>query len=91
LGSNVYVVGNIYELGKWDTSKAIGPFFNNTQSIGKYPTWFYDINLPAGCAIEYKYIQKDNRGKIIWESGSNHSIVSPAKATGTYYTRWQSN
>lgn len=91
LGANVYVVGNIYELGKWDTSKAIGPFFNNTQSIGKYPTWFYDINLPAGCAIEYKYIQKDNRGKIIWESGSNHSIVSPAKATGTYYTRWQSN
>lgn len=91
LGANVYVVGNIYELGNWDTSKAIGPFFNNTQSIGKYPTWFFDINLPAGRTIEYKYIQKDNRGNIIWESGSTHSVVSPAKNTGTFYSKWQNN
>lgn len=90
LGTNVYVVGNIYELGNWDSSKAIGPFFNNTQSIGKYPTWFYDINIPAGRAIEYKYIKKDNRGNVIWESGNNHSVVSPAKTTGTFYTKWQS-
>ena len=91
LGANVYVVGNIYELGNWDTSKAIGPFFNNTQTIGKYPTWFYDINLPAGRTIEYKYIQKDTRGNIIWESGSTHSVVSPAKNTGTFYSKWQNN
>ncbi|WP_279292300.1 carbohydrate-binding module family 20 domain-containing protein [Enterococcus cecorum] len=71
---NVYVVGNVEELGNWDVNKAVGPMFNATQSIAQYPNWFIDLNLPKNRAIEYKLIKKDSSGKVIWESGSNHKI-----------------
>lgn len=71
---NVYVVGNVEELGNWDVNKAVGPMFNATQSIAQYPNWFIDLNLPTNRAIEYKLIKKDSSGKVIWESGSNHKI-----------------
>ncbi|WP_455715950.1 alpha-amylase family glycosyl hydrolase [Anaerosporobacter sp.] len=89
-GSNVYIVGSVAELGNWNTSKAIGPFFNNTSTIGVYPTWFYDINVPAGTTIEYKFIKKDASGNVIWESGSNHKVVTPSDGTQVYSVDWQS-
>lgn len=87
-GTNIYVVGNVYELGNWDTDQAVGPFFNNTASIGSYPTWFYDINVPAGTTIEYKYIKKDASGNVIWESGSNHTLTTPAEGTTSTESDW---
>lgn len=65
-GVNIYIVGNIPELGSWDTNKAIGPFFNDTPTIGVYPTWFYDISVPADTRIEYKFIKKDGAGNVTW-------------------------
>lgn len=88
-GSNVYIVGNVAELGNWDTSKAIGPFFNNTSTIGMYPTWFYDINVPAGTTIQYKFIKKDASGNVVWESGSNHKVTTPSDGTQVYTVDWQ--
>ncbi|MBM9832232.1 IPT/TIG domain-containing protein, partial [Enterococcus faecalis] len=40
-GENLYIVGNVAELGNWDTNKAIGPLFNATATIAQYPSWFY--------------------------------------------------
>lgn len=88
-GSNVYIVGNVAELGNWDTAKAIGPFFNNTSTIGAYPTWFYDINVPAGTTIQYKFIKKDASGNVVWEGGSNHTITTPSSGTTTATADWQ--
>ncbi|WP_167956548.1 alpha-amylase family glycosyl hydrolase [Anaerosporobacter faecicola] len=87
--SQVYVVGSIHELGEWDMKKAIGPFFCNTDSIGKYPTWFYDINVPSGTVISYIYFKLDNKGNTIWESGTYHTVVTPAKGTETFDSTWQ--
>ena len=56
-GVNVYIVGNVPELGAWDVSKAIGPLFNDTPTIGVYPTWFFDISVPADTKIEYKFVK----------------------------------
>lgn len=88
-GSSVYIVGNVEELGNWDINKAIGPFFNNTKSIANYPTWFYDISLPAGKKIEYKYIMKDNKGNVIWESGANHEYTCVNQGTGIVVDDWK--
>ncbi|MEE1306001.1 MAG: alpha-amylase family glycosyl hydrolase [Agathobacter sp.] len=88
-GSNVYLVGNVPELGSWDTSKAVGPLFNSTASIASYPTWFYDVSVPAGTKIEYKFVKIDGSGKVIWESGSNHLATTPSKGTATFRVNWQ--
>lgn len=88
-GTNVYLVGSVYELGNWNTTKAIGPLFNSTSTIGTYPTWFYDVNVPAGTKIEYKFIKIDGTGNVVWESGSNHSIVTPSNGTATVTVNWQ--
>jgi glycosidase len=88
-GTNVYLVGSCYELGNWDTSKAIGPIYNATSTIGVYPTWFMDVNVPAGTTIEYKFIKKDSSGNVTWESGSNHTVTTPASGTSTVTVNWQ--
>lgn len=88
-GTNIYLVGNVYELGNWDATKAIGPLFNSTSTIGMYPTWFCDVNVPAGKTIEYKFIKKDASGKVIWESGSNHRMTTPRSGVDTVTTDWQ--
>ncbi|SER45607.1 alpha-amylase family glycosyl hydrolase [Lachnobacterium bovis] len=88
-GYSVYLVGNVEELGKWNVNKAVGPFFNNTGSIATYPTWFYDISLPAGKKIEYKYIMKDSAGNVIWESGMNHEYTPVKQGTGVVVNDWQ--
>src|SRR5699024_11809094 len=75
LGSNVYIVGNVSELGNWNPDEAIGPMFN--QVIYEYPSWYYDISVPANESIEFKFIKKDAVGNVEWESGINHSVTTP--------------
>lgn len=81
-GQNVYLVGNCVELGNWDTSKAIGPFYNATETIASYPDWFFDVSVPEGYNLEFKFIKKDAAGNVIWESGSNHVYTVPTGTTG---------
>lgn len=81
-GQYVYLVGNCIELGNWDTSKAIGPFYNATETIASYPDWFFDVSVPEGYNLEFKYIKKDADGNVIWESGTNHAYTVPTGATG---------
>ena len=88
-GVNVYIVGNVPELGAWDVSKAIGPLFNDTPTIGVYPTWFFDISVPADTKIEYKFVKIDGAGNVTWESGMNHTYISPSSNTGEATVNWQ--
>lgn len=81
-GQNVYLVGNCVELGNWDTNKAIGPFYNATETIASYPDWFFDVSVPEGYNLEFKFIKKDAAGNVIWESGTNHVYTVPTGTTG---------
>lgn len=81
-GQNIYIVGNCLELGNWDTNKAVGPFFNSTGSIATYPNWFFDVSVPAGQKIEFKFIKKDAAGNVVWEGGTNHVYTTPTGTTG---------
>lgn len=87
-GENVYIVGNVSELGNWDPDKAIGVFFNSTATIAQYPSWFYDINIPANTQIEYKFIKKNQAGEVVWESGENHTLTTGTTAMTTQVD-WQ--
>lgn len=86
-GQNVYLSGNTAELGNWDPAKAIGPFYN--QVISVYPNWYYDVSVPAGKAIEYKFFKKDASGNVVWEGGANHTFTTPASGPGTSVNNWQ--
>nr|AEL33336.1 cyclodextrin glucanotransferase precursor [Bacillus sp. 20RF] len=87
LGTNLYIVGNVSELGNWDPDQAIGPMFN--QVMYQYPTWYYDISVPAEENLEYKFIKKDGNGNVVWESGDNHTYTSPPAGTDTVIVDWQ--
>jgi hypothetical protein len=81
LGQNVYLVGNVGELGAWDPARAIGPLFNSTSTIGVYPTWFYDASVPSGASLEFKFIKMDSGGNVVWEQGANHTYTVPNYAS----------
>ncbi|MEP7154717.1 MAG: alpha-amylase family glycosyl hydrolase [Betaproteobacteria bacterium] len=91
-GEDAYLIGNVYELGNnlgvWEVSKAVGPMFNqieyNCPPMQMVCTWYYDVNVPAGAALDFKLIKKNYPGNYYrWESGSNHSASAPASGVKT--------
>jgi len=82
-GQNVYVVGNIAELGRWDTDKA------RILDPKNYPDWEGTISdLPANTHIEWKCLKKDGAGNPTWQPGENNRFTTPAsgiiRATGSF-------
>ncbi|MBY9078686.1 IPT/TIG domain-containing protein [Paenibacillus sp. HN-1] len=86
LGTSVYLVGSAAELGAWSTAKAIGPMYNVVEA--SYPTWYFDVSVPAGTALQFKFI-KSNGTTVTWEGGSNHTYTSPTSGVGTISVDWQ--
>ena len=82
-GQNIYVVGNVSELGAWNTANAI------QLSSATYPVWKVTVNLPASTTIQYKYIKKDASGNIIWESDPNRTFTTPASGTVIRNDSWR--
>ncbi|HEL0238070.1 TPA: IPT/TIG domain-containing protein [Streptococcus equi subsp. zooepidemicus] len=80
LGEQLYIVGDVVELGANDNHKALGPIFNATQSIAKYPNWFYDVNLPINKTINCHLVKKDSSGKVLWTSPETYTIKTDSKA-----------
>ena len=80
-GENIYIVGNIPELGSWDPNHCTEAMLNPN-----YPEWFLPVSVPAGTTIEFKFIKKDAQGNVIWEGGENRTITSSADASGVVDT-----
>ncbi|KAH7105978.1 carbohydrate-binding-like protein [Auriculariales sp. MPI-PUGE-AT-0066] len=59
----IYIVGDIPELGSWDPERAI-PLTARTDT---YPTWATDVHLPTGAEFQYKFIRKTPEGNTVWE------------------------
>jgi hypothetical protein len=85
-GQNVFLTGSTVELGNWSTTwdGAIGPMLNPN-----YPAWFINASMPAGQAIQFKFIKIDQNGNVTWEGGSNHTYTVPAAGTGYVDVTWQ--
>jgi glycosidase len=85
-GENVYVVGNIPELGNWDPAKSTEAMVNPN-----YPDWFLPVSVPRGTSFQFKFVKK-NGSTVTWEGGSNRSFTSSSSSTGTSDTAnltWQ--
>ena len=81
-GQNVYVVGNIAQLGNWSPGQAV------PLSAAGYPIWSGTVQLPPSTTIEFKYIKIDG-GNVVWESGSSRVLTTPASGSVTLNHTWQ--
>jgi glycosidase len=80
-GDSIHIVGNIPELGNWDSNKCTEGMLNPS-----YPEWMLPVSVPAGKTIEFKFIKKDSTGKAVWESGVNRVITSSSDTQGVLDT-----
>ena len=68
-GENVYIAGNITELGKWNTDNAVGPAL-----CPNYPEWEICVDLPCRKLIEWKAL-KNGKQKVSCQNKSNQKIT----------------
>ncbi|HXR38334.1 MAG TPA: alpha-amylase family glycosyl hydrolase [Terracidiphilus sp.] len=85
-GDYIFVTGNTVELGNWGTTfqTAVGPML-----APNYPNWFLNVALPAGQTVQFKFIDIQANGNVVWESGSNHSYTVPGSGTAAVTVNWQ--
>lgn len=81
-GENIYISGNVAELGGWTESMAVGPAL-----CPDYPDWEVYIDVPTGTSIQWKAV-KMGGASTIWQSGSNNSFIAPTSGIGTTSTTW---
>ena len=82
----MFLIGNEHEIGNWNTNNAIGAMYNSV--VTSYPTWYFDVSVPAGKTLQFKFIKK-NGSSVVWEGGSNHTFTTPADGVGTVNVNWQ--
>ena len=89
-GDTIKIVGNIDILGNWDAVKAVS--LNADAYTSDNPIWTATVILPAGRAVEYKYINAKADGSLQWEADPNHSYTVPSGCTAeaTRSDKWQS-
>ena len=81
-GQTVYIVGSIPQLGNWNAASAVA--LSATKYTNSDPLWFASIALPAGTAVEYKYLIKGSDGNVVvWESDPDRKYTVPANCAGT--------
>lgn len=81
-GQNVFVVGNIPQLGNWNPAQAV------PLSAANYPIWSGTVNLPSNTTIEYKYIKRDGNN-VVWECCNNRVLTTPGSGTLTRNETWR--
>lgn len=82
LGEEIYMVGNIPELGNWDYFRA------KKLNYVKNDNWNGDLSIKKEENIEFKFIKKNTSG-IIWENGENRKYKFNKKLVETYNTQWK--
>jgi glycosidase len=85
-GDYIFATGNTVELGNWGTTfqTAIGPMLDPN-----YPNWFLNVSLPAGQTVQFKFIDIQANGNVVWENGANHSYTVPTSGTASVSVSWQ--
>ena len=86
VGDFIFLTGSTVELGNWGTTfdAALGPMLDPN-----YPNWFLNVSVPAGQAIQFKFIKIAANGTVTWENGSNHNYTVPTSGTGSVNVNWQ--
>jgi glycosidase len=85
-GDEIYLSGSVAELGNWSPSPSVAP---GQLVCPDYPTWFTVASVPAGAAIQFKFVKVTSSGAVTWEGGANHTYTVPASGEGTVEVSWQ--
>lgn len=81
-GEQIYLVGNVAELGNWDVKKCTESLLNPN-----HPEWYLPVSVPKGKEIEFKFIKKDENGNITWEDKiPNRKVKSSVESAGVIDT-----
>ncbi|KAH9981801.1 glycoside hydrolase [Russula compacta] len=83
LGENIFVVGNVPQLGNWDPSNAI------PLDPASYPVWGATVYLPSNITFQYKFIRKEPDGTIAWESDPDREDTTPPSGVQLIVTSWR--
>ena len=83
-GQDMYVVGNVPELGNWNPANAV-PLSWVDSDTWSGPATF---TTSAGQSIQFKFIVRQG-GTTIWEGGGNRTYSVPSSGTGSYTGWWQ--
>ncbi|MFG3009433.1 CBM20 domain-containing protein [Streptomyces cinerochromogenes] len=84
-GQNLYVSGNLADLGAWDPAKAL-PLATDSSA---YPLWNGTHQLPPDTTVQYKYLKKNPDGTITWENGDNRTVFTTATGAVTLNDIWR--
>src|SRR6185295_8520249 len=83
-GQDLYVVGNVAELGNWDPTQAVKLNWVDSDTWSG-PVFFF---ASKGAAIQYKYIMRQG-SSTTWEGGSNRNYTVPTSGSGSRNENWQ--
>jgi glucoamylase len=75
-GENIYLYGNVSDLGAWDVDNAFAmSAYNYTSSR---PLWYAQVYLPAGQTVSYSYIRQENCNQPFIFETVNRTVSVPA-------------
>ncbi len=87
-GEAILVSGSIEALGGWDPARALP--LNATDYTPADHRWHGTAGLPAGVAVQYKYIRKASDSAVVWEPGPNRIYKAPLDCSVTTTTQTDS-
>lgn len=84
-GENLYMLGNVTELGNWRVSDALpGTAFEYSE---ERPLWKFEVELPETVRVEYGYVRKrpagSEGGEVVFES-RNRTLTVEACEQGVF-------
>jgi len=83
-GQDIYISGNVPELGNWDVTKAVKLNWVDSDTWSG-PVFF---STSKGAAIQYKYIVRQG-GTTTWENGANRTYTVPTSGSASRNEFWQ--
>ena len=85
-GEAIFLTGNVVELGGGAATRdaAVGPMLAPNP-----PSWLIDAAVPAGTAIQFRFVKIAADGTVTPENGLPHSYTAPSSGVGSVSVGWQ--
>ena len=83
VGQDMYVVGNVPELGNWNPANAVPLNWVDSD------TWSGPVTFSTskGQSVQFKFIVKQG-SSTTWQSGGNRTTTLPSSGTATVVENW---
>lgn len=87
-GDTIKIVGNTPQLGAWNPSQGLS--LSASSYTSSNPVWTITLNIPAGTAVQYKFLKVSSGGVVTWESDPNRGYTAPrCQKASSVNSTWQ--